>query len=193
MKDQTNYTPSPEDNKLQLYDKDQINEYEAKGIAQAELYVFELDFDEKISTQLLLEIHRIAFSELYHWAGMWRNTIVQVGQLSPPEPSKIIQLMYQFIDHLNYKIDHANTLHEQIECLCFAHYEFIRIHPFTNGNGRTGRILMNIVAMKFGFKPLELYHREGNSRSIYIASMKQADLGNFEALSNLIREELVAF
>jgi cell filamentation protein len=77
--------------------------------------------------------------------------------------------------------------------LVFAHYEFIRIHPFNNGNGRTRRILMNLVALKFGYKPLELHHREGNSRKIYIDAMKSADSGDFEPLTTLIRKELIAF
>jgi cell filamentation protein len=155
--------------------------------------VFELDSEEEISTQLLLEIHRIAFSELYDWAGSWRTTFVNVGQLTPPEPSKVLHFMYQFIDNLNFKIRNATTHQDFIDCLTFAHYEFIRIHPFNNGNGRTGRILMNIVALKFGFKPLELYHREGDSRKVYIDAMKSADNGNFEPLTTLIRKELTAF
>lgn len=193
MDDYTNWTPSPDDNKLDLTDKNLINEYEAKGIAAAELFVFELDSETEISTQLLLEIHRIAFSELYDWAGFWRTTTVTVGQLTPPDPSKVLQLMYQFIDNLNYKIRNATTQHDHLDCLAFAHYEFIRIHPFNNGNGRTGRILMNIVALKFGYKPLELYYREGDSRKIYIYAMKQADNGNFEPLATLIRKELTTF
>jgi cell filamentation protein len=52
---------------------------------------------------------------------------------------------------------------------------------------------MNIVALKFGYKPLELYHREGNSRKNYIDAMKLADKGNFEPLTALIRKELTAF
>ena len=117
-----------------------------------------------------------------------------VGQLIPPKPNQIIQLIYQFVDNLNYKISNAKTYSDHIECLAFAHYEFIRIHPFNNGNGRTGRILMNLVALKFGYNPLELYHREGAvSRTVYIDSMKQADKGNFKPLTDLIRKELTPF
>lgn len=193
MDDSTNWTPSPDDNKLHLTDKNLINEYEAKGIAAAELFVFAMDSETEISVQLLLEIHGIAFSELYDWAGSWRSTNVSVGQLTPPEPSRVLLLMYQFIDNLNYKIRSATNQQDHIDCLVFAHYEFIRIHPFNNGNGRTGRILMNIVALKFGYKPLELYHREGDSRKNYIQAMKLADNGNFELLTNLIRKELSTF
>ncbi len=193
MEDNTNWTPAPNENKLGLTDKDLINQYEAKGIALAELFVFQLDSEIEISTQLLLQIHRFAFSELYDWAGSWRTTAVTVGQLIPPNPKQILHLMYQLIDNLNFKIKRSVTLNDYLDCLTFAHYEFVRIHPFNNSNGRTGRILMNLVALKFGYKPLELYHREGDSRKIYIDAMKLADNGNFEPLTNLIRKELLTF
>lgn len=50
---------------------------------------------------------------------------------------------------------------------------------------------MNLAALKLGYKPLNLYHREGDSRKIYIDAMKSADRGNFEPLKKLIREELI--
>ncbi len=193
MDNNTSWTPSPEDNLLGLTDKNLINEYEAKGIALAELFVLQLDSETLISTGLLLEIHRIAFGELYDWAGKWRTTNVIVGQIEPPQPYNVPQLMYQFIDNLNFKISISKERQEHIDCLIYAHYDFIFIHPFNNGNGRTGRILMNLVAMKFGYQPLELYYREGESRKIYINAMKLADKGNFETLSGLIGEELSAF
>ena len=65
----------------------------------------------------------------------------------PPEPAQIIHLMYQFIDNLNFKISISKTQDEVIEALVFAHYEFVRIHPINNANGRTGRLLMNLVTM----------------------------------------------
>lgn len=193
MKDNTNWTPAPDENKLGLLDKNLINQFEAKGIAAAELFVLQLESDIQISTKLLLEIHRIAFAELYDWAGSWRTTMVTVGQLIPPNPNQILHFMYQFIDNLNFKVNHATTLKDHLDCMVFAHYEFIRIHPFVNGNGRTGRILMNIVALKLGYKPLELYHREGNGRKIYIDAMKSADHGDYTVLKDLIRKELDLF
>lgn len=97
MMDNTSWTPSPDENKLEILDRNLINEYEAKGIATAELFVFELDSEVQISTQLILEIHHIAFTELYDWAGKWRVSPVLVGQLIPPEPTQIIHLMYHLL------------------------------------------------------------------------------------------------
>lgn len=193
MDDETSWTTSPDENKLYLTDKNLINEFEAKGIATAELFVFGLDSDLTFSTQLLLAIHSVAFSELYDWAGKWSTTQVVVRQFTPPEPTMVLQLMYQFIDNLNYKINNSTTSQEHLDCLTYAHNEFIRIHPFNNGNGRTGRIIMNLIALKFGYWPLELYHREGDSRKVCIDAMKLADKGNFEPLKTLIRKELSPF
>ena len=152
-----------------------------------------IDSEILLSTNLILDIHKIAFGQLYDWAGKWKTTEVTVGQLIPPKPILVLQVMYQFIDNLNFKISIAKNRNEHIDCLVYAHYEFIKIHPFNNGNGRTGRILMNIVAMKFGYQPLELYFREGESRKFYMGAMKEADNGNYEILSQLIGEELVSF
>lgn len=193
MQDNTGWTPSPEENLLNLTDKAVINEQEAKGIALAELYIFGLDINTPVSTTLILDIHRIAFGHLYDWAGKWRTTNIVVGQLEPPQPYRVIQLMYQFVDNLNFKISITKIREEHIDCLLYAHYEFIRIHPFNNGNGRTGRLLMNLVALKFGYKPLVLYHRQGESRQVYIDAMKAADKGNIEPLQNLIALELSEF
>jgi cell filamentation protein len=193
MENNTNWTPSAEDNLLNLTDKDAINEEEAKGIANAELYVLGLDIDLPISANLILDIHRAAFSHLYDWAGKLRNTNITVGQLEPPEPNQIIQLIYQFVDNLNYKLSIAKTEDNHVDCLLYCHYEFIRIHAFNNGNGRTGRILMNLVAMKLGYQPLALYHREGESRKAYIDAMKAADKGDFVPLRRLITVELAKF
>lgn len=193
MNDNTSWTTFPDDNLLGLTDKSLINEYEVKGIAKAELYVFGLDTEIDISTTLVLSIHKKAFEELYDWAGKWRNVNVTVGQLIPPEPAQIIHLMYQFIDNLNFKMSVSKTQDEIVETLIYAHYEFVKIHPFNNGNGRTGRLLMNLITMKFGYKPLELYKREGESRKMYIKAMQEADKGNFDLLDSLIRQELEAF
>ncbi|MBS1531694.1 MAG: Fic family protein [Bacteroidetes bacterium] len=193
MDNQTSWTPAPEDNLLGITDKGKINEIEARGIAASELYIFQLDIDSPVSVNLILEIHRIAFAELYSWAGKWRTIDVVVGQLVPPKPTRILNLIYQFIDNLNQQILLAKSLHEKVNVLMYAHYEFIKIHPFNNGNGRTGRMLLNIVALKFGFKPLELYYRTGASRKNYINAMKSADSGDFAPLKNLITKELTTF
>jgi len=189
--DNTSWTPSSDDNLLGLIDKDQINFIEATGIAKAELYIFSLDIEIEITSQLILLIHKIAFGDLYEWGGKWRSINVLVGKLLPPEPVKIINLIFQYLDNLNYKLAKSTNKSDHVDLLVYCHYEFVRIHPFNNGNGRTGRLLMNLVAFKLGYKPLELYYRTGNSRKLYIDALREADKGNFKLLENLIDNELI--
>lgn len=188
--DSTNWTPGADDNKLGITDRDEINKLEATGLIEAELFIFDLDESVTISAQLILEIHRIAFERLYDWAGKWRSVEVRVGKISPPPPHAVPMQMYQFIDNLNHQILRAKGRAEHIDCITYAHYEFVKIHPFNNGNGRTGRLLMNLVCLLFGYRPLGLYQREGESRKLYISSLQKADAGDFTALNRMIDEEL---
>ena len=193
MNDNTSWTPSAEDNLLGITDKELINEYEAKGIAQAEIFILNLDEHTEISVPLILQIHKIIFTELYDWAGKYRSTQVVVGQLIPPAPKNIPYLFYQFINNLNYKLVVANTEADYLDLLVFSHYEFVRIYPFNNGNGRTGRLLMNLICLKIGYQPLKLYKKQGDDRAVYISAMREADKGDFEPLKKLIKRELIRF
>ena len=52
---------------------------------------------------------------------------------------------------------------------------------------------MNLVTLKFGYRPLEHYHREGDIRKIYFDAMKAADKSDFGPLTNLIGKKLTTF
>lgn len=67
------------------------------------------------------------------------------------------------------------------------HYKFIRIHPFDDGNGRTARILMNFILMKFGFPPVII---KTEDKANYFAALQFADAGNIEAFITYIAQNL---
>jgi Fic family protein len=68
------------------------------------------------------------------------------------------------------------------------HYKFIRIHPFDDGNGRTARILMNFILMKFDFPPVII---KTEDKANYFAALQLADAGNIEAFIDYISQNLV--
>ncbi len=68
------------------------------------------------------------------------------------------------------------------------HYDFIRIHPFDDGNGRTARILMNFILMQFGFPPVIIKTEE---KEDYFAVLGQADAGIFEPFVDFVAKNLV--
>ncbi|RQP19277.1 MAG: Fic family protein [Parapedobacter sp.] len=68
------------------------------------------------------------------------------------------------------------------------HYRFIRIHPFDDGNGRTVRILMNFILMKFNYPPVIIKTEDKDN---YFFALQQADAGTIEPFINYIATNLV--
>ncbi|MFV7235200.1 Fic family protein [Flavobacterium sp. ZB4R12] len=68
------------------------------------------------------------------------------------------------------------------------HYKFIRIHPFDDGNGRTARILMNFILMKFDYPPVII---KTEDKANYFAVLQLADAGNIEAFIEYVSQNLV--
>ncbi|WP_263166552.1 Fic family protein [Streptomyces sp. SCSIO ZS0520] len=69
------------------------------------------------------------------------------------------------------------------EELAGIHNEFEQIHPFLDGNGRTGRLVMNLVLVRLGYPPIIISKRQ---RDLYLAALRGADGGDCGALGELI-------
>lgn len=69
------------------------------------------------------------------------------------------------------------------EELARLHKEFEQIHPFLDGNGRAGRLLLNLILVRLGYPPVIIFKRQ---RSAYLAAMRRADAGDHGALGELI-------
>jgi Fic family protein len=87
-------------------------------------------------------------------AGRYRTVNVRIsgaGHL-PPDQMLVPELMEHFIDWYR---DEAPALHP-VERAARVHSDFVKIHPFVDGNGRTSRLLMNLELMKAGYPPAVL-------------------------------------
>ncbi|WP_266206380.1 Fic/DOC family protein [Pontibacter kalidii] len=186
------YTTAADDNLLGIADKAQLNELEAKGVLRAEEYMLDLDFPVEITTSLILDIHRTAFGEVYEWAGKWRNKDLQVGSYTPPRFFDIPRLMSEFIYDLNYRLQNLdnNNTNTLVRDLAWAHHKMVHIHPFVNGNGRSARLITDLLAYMHGYQSVELYQREGDGRKKYLQAVKLADTHDFSELEQMIRAQL---
>lgn len=70
-----------------------------------------------------------------------------------------------------------------VEKLARLHNDFERIHPFIDGNGRTGRLILNLVLVRLGYPPVVIFKRQ---RDMYLTAMQRADTGDYGALGELI-------
>lgn len=96
----------------------------------------------------------------------------------------IQQLMTEFIAWLNSK--QAQNLHP-IEHATIAHYRFVSIHPFRDGNGRTARLLMNLLLMRAGY-PIAIISNAKRNDYINAIVYGQQDRDDLSQLIDLVLE-----
>jgi hypothetical protein len=68
------------------------------------------------------------------------------------------------------------------------HCEFEQIHPFLDGNGRVGRLLLNLLLIRLGYPPAIIYKRD---RSRYLRALRQGDRGEFGELGELLARAIL--
>lgn len=104
-------------------------------------------------------------------AGGYRGASVRISGSAVvfPNARKVPDLMGEFADWLRK----SRGLHA-VELASEAHYRLVTIHPFIDGNGRTARLLMNMILLMRGYPPAIIRKRD---RLSYIASLEEAQLG----------------
>ena len=104
-------------------------------------------------------------------AGRYRVTPVRISGSAVvlPNPRKVPDLMNELAKWLKLAAD----VHP-VELAAEAHYRLVTIHPFTDGNGRTARLLMNMILLMSGYPAAIIRNRD---RVAYIDSLERAQLG----------------
>jgi Fic family protein len=114
---------------------------------------------EEISEELLLNWHKDIFSETKEEiAGKYREILVRVGDYLAPDWQDVKNLMKDFIISIK-KEEKLNP----VELAAISHYRFEKIHPFVDGNGRIGRLLMNYILWKKGYPMLIIEYKNRKS------------------------------
>lgn len=182
------FDPDRHDNKLGIEDLDKLNQLEATGIIEAEYYVLDLETDFVFDSRLIIDIHCIVFGEIYDWAGKWRTEGTNIGI----PISQIPYAVLQYADQVNYYKNNIKSEDDLLRCLAYTHHRYTQIHPFNNGNGRTARLLTDLIAKMNGYRNIQLYTREGGEdREKYKAALKAADNYDMSLLEALIRPQLI--
>ena len=102
----------------------------------------------KISETDILAIHRLILNNIDNQnAGRYRSVPVRISGSTVilPNPLKVPELMEKLVNWLKSAKGHSVKLAAE------AHYQLVSIHPFTDGNGRTARLLMNLILLKAGY------------------------------------------
>ena len=123
-----------------------------------------------ITERVILDIHSIILEKIdYINAGRYRNVPVRIAgaRVTLPNAMKVPDLMKEFINWLHEKNN------DIIKLAADAHFKFVTIHPFIDGNGRTARLLMNLILMQGGFPPAIIRKED---RNVYIQAIEKGQL-----------------
>lgn len=138
--------------------------------------------DEKI----IKDIHAILMENIMT-GGIYRNVEVYISgaEHTPPSPTGMYaQVKSFYMDLMDKRFDNP------IECAAWTHAEFVRIHPFVDGNGRTSRLIMNYQLMANGFLPISI---KKESRLEYFNALEayavKGDISLFENMIAILEEE----
>lgn len=128
----------------------------------------------ELSEHDLLAIHSIILKGIDDFeAGKYRNVRVRISgsETIPPNHLKVSQLMTEMFGQIqNYKGSEEEALDFAIE----SHYNLVTIHPFVDGNGRTARLLLNLILLQNKF-PITFIQKE--ERKQYLTSLEKAQTG----------------
>lgn len=125
-----------------------------EAVNHAKAFDFIWDYaksNAEITEATILQIHKIILAGIdNNNAGFYRNVRVRISgsQTVLPNPLKVPDLMAEFINWLKHTKDIDEI--KAIE----AHYRLVSIHPFIDGNGRTSRLLMNLILLTAGLSPI---------------------------------------
>jgi Fic family protein len=128
-----------------------------------------LQIKENVSETLLLKWHESTFKETKpDIAGRFRDYAVRVGPYVAPDWRNIGKLVEQLVAFAN------NAAINPVEVAARAHYMFEKIHPFGDGNGRVGRLLMNFILWKNGYPMLIIEYKK---RESYYKALERTEEG----------------
>lgn len=158
---------------------------EAKDHYEALNYLY--DFIEKDSRHTISEVFIRSIQQLMvkdtdpEFAGAYRTGSVMItgSHHIPPEAGTIPSEMNRLIRWIQKE---GSKLH-LIELAALVHHKLVYIHPFFDGNGRTARLIMNLILMQCGY-PLVLILK--NDRKRYYDALTKADGGDYVSFIRLI-------
>lgn len=125
--------------------------YEAKNLAKITTYLLENPNNE-LTIELILSLHKILLSDISdNWAGRFRSgkEWVRVAGHVGANPDFVEKLMNDLVEMYQKPTDSYF-----LERIAWFHTEFETIHPFNDGNGRIGRVLINQQLMSIGYPPV---------------------------------------
>lgn len=156
--------------------------FEAKNLARVVEYIREKAKAADIDKEIILFLHKMLITAIRdEIAGRFRATgeYVRVGTYVAPAPEHVERMIEAVV--AEYNSDHESYF---IEKIARFHLEFENTHPFNDGNGRIGRVLINWQLIRLGFPPIIIRNKEKSD--YYDSFVIYRDKKNLKSMAKII-------
>ena len=161
----------------------ELNEFETRNILDAEMWLTTHKQRDILNDTFLMKLHKRMFGQVWKWAGEYRTTERNIGVAPYQIPVKLKVLF-----GVNFWFE--NHTFPNLEIAVRLHHRLVLIHPFPNGNGRTSRLMADLLMQQLGES--RLYWGDGNLTDItdlrmkYIDALRAADAGDYAGLIRFV-------
>lgn len=191
-------------NKLGIRKKREMEEAEGIALGKTQRHFYKLfseDPSPPITESLIREVHRHWLKRIYTWAGNYRHVNLSKEEITFPPAflqdgsPNIPRLMEEFEKDILTRyatLRKGDDLAKVAEGIAIVHGEFEMIHPFREGNGRVGRLIADLMALRAGYPPL-IFDIEGKpqNRNLYFRAMKDVFVNkNYAPLITIIEKAM---
>ena len=170
----------------------EIQEAEFEGFLYAELLLTtQLTEKTKFDVDYIKNIHFLALKDVYAFAGNFRTVNISKQGFMFPAARFLDQSMQEFqTEILNKLLNEYVKLDSVlfIEDVARAHAELLYIHPFREGNGRTARVLLNLMLRKNGWEPLDFSKMNEELFQQYVIAVQSSAMKNYEPMKKVIEQ-----
>jgi Fic family protein len=140
--------------------------------------------DQPITMQTVLELHESVFKGVKADAGRWRRVNVRItgSAHTPPRMEKVVREM----EALLKEYDSRDMQGVEVFLLgAWLHLGFESVHPFSDGNGRVGRLLLNLHFLKHNWPPVHILPPD---REVYLSAIERGQSSDLSDLVSLLKE-----
>lgn len=150
--------------------------YEVKNYRKA--FNTLLEADRKITTELIKKYNKDIMENLHDLNGKFKTTqnLILGAEFEPTKPYLVPFEIEDWCNNLSYRLDNAKTNEEKVEIIMDQHIKFEKIHPFNDGNGRTGRLLIIHSCLKEDLEPIIIPKEENGKYINLLASENLKEL-----------------
>ena len=150
--------------------------YEVKNYRKA--FNTLLEADRKITTELIKKYNKYIMENLHDLNGKFKTTqnLILGAEFEPTKPYLVPFEIEDWCNNLSYRLENAKTNEEKVEIIMDQHIKFEKIHPFIDGNGRTGRLLIIHSCLKEDLEPIIIPKEEKGKYINLLASENLKEL-----------------